>query len=196
LTYRLSQTAIILVFTIFISDFRKKNQMIPLINPRLTLLLKFCNPIPILITLVTFWIMQEITVSDLVALCCAALGTYIAAKAKLDLGKFHTWTGYFAGGPEFITSGLYSVIRHPLYTGIFLFIFASGLTVISHAPWPGVVLFVSSCTYITIFLITSARSETAALEKQFGAPFQEYARQVHSFLPIRAYTNKSGPPRA
>jgi protein-S-isoprenylcysteine O-methyltransferase Ste14 len=187
LAYRLIQTAIILVFTFFISDFRKKNQMIPLINPRLTLLLKFCNPIPILTTLVTFWIMEELVVGDLIALCFAALGTYIAAKAKLDLGKFHTWTGYFAGGPKFITTGLYAVIRHPLYTGIFMYMTACAITVILHAPLPGVVLFGVTCTYITIFLITSARRETAALEKQFGTQFQEYSRQVHSFLPLRRY---------
>jgi protein-S-isoprenylcysteine O-methyltransferase Ste14 len=185
--YRSVEMIIILTFAFFISDFRKKNKMIPLIDRRLILLLKVCYLIPVGIFIYTVLTMDQIFTVDYFVPIFTVLGTYMVAKAKADLGKYHTWTGYYAEGPVFVTEGIYSVIRHPLYTGIGLFILGSGINVLLHAPGLAALSYTICITYILAFITTSAVRETRRLKEQFGMDFEAYASSVHPFLPLRHY---------
>jgi protein-S-isoprenylcysteine O-methyltransferase Ste14 len=75
------------------------------------------------------------------------------------------------------TSGLYGVVRHPQYTGIFLAIFGEGVvhwpTVFSMAMFPIIVL-----AYVLL-----ARKEERQMLEQFGDQYRDYQRQVPMFLP-------------
>jgi hypothetical protein len=87
------QITIIFIFGVFISDIRKKKDMIPLINTRLTLALKMSYLVPIIIYCYTLVIMDWISPVDWTALAITSFGTLLSTKAKLDLGNNHSWTG-------------------------------------------------------------------------------------------------------
>ena len=123
------------VFVVFISDFRKKTGMVPLVNEKITKLLKFSYFVPLIICGYTLAIMDYLSYLDFLALVLTFLGTVIVAKAKLDLGICHTWAGYCKQSSELEVSGIYAYIRHPLYTGIHLFSVGELLTLALHAQW-------------------------------------------------------------
>jgi protein-S-isoprenylcysteine O-methyltransferase Ste14 len=186
--YRVLQIFITLIFALAISDFRKKNNMIPLINPHLTRLLKFCYFIPIIVYVHTLVTMDDIYIADYFVTLFSILGTYVVIKAKKDLGEYHTWTGNFGQVSAFVCKGIYSSIRHPLYTGIYIFILATLTTVLLHASALISLVVIVTCSYIMGFMFVSAKAETRRLKKQFGLEFETYCAGVHPFLPLRQYT--------
>lgn len=78
-----------------------------------------------------------------------------------------------------VTDGLYAVVRHPQYTGLFLALFGEGVV-----HWPtlfSIVLFpVIVGTYAWL-----ARREEAVMSERFGEAYRTYRRQVPMFLPGR-----------
>jgi len=133
--FKLVQFIIIGVFVVFISDFRKKKGMVPLVNEKITKLLKFSYFCPLIICGYTLAIMHYLSYLDFLALALTFLGTVIVVKSKLDLGICHTWAGYCKQSSELEVSGIYAYIRHPLYTGIHLFSVGELLTLTFHAQW-------------------------------------------------------------
>ena len=77
-----------------------------------------------------------------------------------------------------ITTGPYSVVRHPIYTGLFGLLIATGL---SMSTWQGLVLGVAFFAAGTVLRL---RSEERLLAETFGETFQEYRKRVPSFLPF------------
>lgn len=75
------------------------------------------------------------------------------------------------------TEGVYGVVRHPQYTGIFLALFGEGVvhwpTVFSVALFPVIVL--------AYFLL--ARKEERRMLAQFGDEYRAYRERVPMFLP-------------
>ncbi|MBI5016217.1 MAG: isoprenylcysteine carboxylmethyltransferase family protein [Deltaproteobacteria bacterium] len=79
---------------------------------------------------------------------------------------------------ELATDGLYAVVRHPQYTGIFLAIFGQ----LIHWPTiPTLVLF----PLIVWAYARLAKKEERAMLAQHGAAYAEYRRQVPMFFPRR-----------
>lgn len=109
------------VFIVFISDFRKKTGMVPLVNEKITKILKLSYFVPVIICAYTLTIMDYITSFDFVALALTFVGAVVVVKTKLDLGICHTWAGYCKQSSELEVSGIYSYMRHPLYMGVHLF---------------------------------------------------------------------------
>jgi protein-S-isoprenylcysteine O-methyltransferase Ste14 len=180
---------ITIIFVVFISDFRKKEGMIPLVNEKTTKLLKFSYLIPLLLFVYTLVTMNHIMFLDYFALLFTFLGTVLAVKAKTDLGICHTWTGYCKKSSKLTANGIYAYIRHPLYTGIFLFIFGGLMTIIPHAQWYITLIVVGMIVFIMSFLSITASKETQYLEKALGKDFQRYKEQTHPFLPLRKFIN-------
>ncbi|MDA8254290.1 MAG: isoprenylcysteine carboxylmethyltransferase family protein [Betaproteobacteria bacterium] len=75
-------------------------------------------------------------------------------------------------------TGLYSVIRHPQYTGIILAIFGQ----IVH--WPTIVTLVLFPVIVFAY-VRLARKEEREMLNRFGAAYQEYRQQVSMFVPRR-----------
>jgi len=181
------QVAVIVVFTAFISDFRKKGGMVPLMKKELILLLKLLYLAPLIAYGYVLHTMRSVFVSDFVALALTLLGTILVAKARVDLGTHHVWTGYFLETKTLVTTGVYAFLRHPLYTGICLFIWGGLITVVSRAPWLLNVIVLASVSYIQAFLCVAAAKETRILEQEHGHQFITYRSEVHAFLPRRLF---------
>lgn len=82
---------------------------------------------------------------------------------------------YFADG-QMVTDGVYAVIRHPQYAGIFLAIFGQ----IVH--WP-TILTVLLSPFIVGAYVRLARREEARLIQKYGAEYLAYRRRVPMFIP-------------
>lgn len=76
-----------------------------------------------------------------------------------------------------VTDGLYGLVRHPQYTGLFIALFGEGVvhwpTIFSVALFPVIVL--------AYYLL--ARSEERTVEEQFGDEYRAYRQRVPMFIP-------------
>jgi len=166
ISYKLIQLIAGSVFCVFISDYRQKKRMVPLVHPRSALLTKCCYPI---LFVAWIWVvirLEAITVLDWFALGLSLTGTVITIKAKLDLGDRHTWAGYRIENATPIAHGIYRYIRHPMYTGITMMILASTIVIALRLPWWLTICFILTNLWIIGFLIVSARRETVFLKQQ------------------------------
>ena len=186
--FKLVQFVLMGVFVVFISDFRKKNGMVPLVNKKVTKLLKFSYFGPLIICSYTIAIMEYLSYLDFVALALTFLGAIVVAKSKLDLGICHTWAGYCKRSSELEVSGIYAYIRHPLYTGIHLFSVGQLITLAVHAQWYLTLVAVIMGLLMISFLTIVASKETDYLTKNLGEHFIRYKEQVHPFLPLKKYS--------
>ena len=73
--------------------------------------------------------------------------------------------------------GLYGLMRHPQYTGLFIALFGEGVV-----HWP-TVFSVAALPFIILVYGLLARREEARMVELFGEEYQEYRRQVPMFLP-------------
>lgn len=189
--FKLSQIILLVIFVIYISDFRRKRGMYPLINEKLTKLLKISYLFPLILYVYIVINLESIFLLDILALILTALGTLTVVKAKKDLSKKHTWVGYSLSDSTFTTKGIYSYIRHPIYTGIYLFIGGGLFTTVPHAiskihPVFSLIALLS-IIYILFFITFLANKETKTLNKLHGKKFQTYKENVHPFLPIQRF---------
>jgi protein-S-isoprenylcysteine O-methyltransferase Ste14 len=92
------------------------------------------------------------------------------------LGKQWTYKARMIEGHELVTQGPYSLVRNPIYLGMFGAILGMGLV---FARWwtllAAVVLFLGG-HHIRI------SAEEQLLRETFGAKFAEYARRVPAFF--------------
>ncbi|MFH1328265.1 MAG: methyltransferase [Candidatus Bathyarchaeota archaeon] len=176
------------IFVVFISDFRKKTGMVPLVNEKITKLLKFSYFGPLIICAYTLATMDYLSYFDFLAVALTVFGTIVVVKSKLDLGICHTWAGYCKKSSELEVSGIYAYIRHPLYTGIHLFSVGELVTLTLHAQWYLTVVAVIMGGFMVSFLTITASKETAYLTKKLGEHFLRYKEKVHPFLPIKKYS--------
>jgi len=82
---------------------------------------------------------------------------------------------YYAGG-RLVTDGIYGIVRHPQYTGIFLAIFGQ------LAHWP-TILTLALSPAIVLAYVHLARWEERRLIAQFGSAYADYQQHVPMFFP-------------
>ncbi|MGH2602960.1 MAG: methyltransferase family protein [Dehalococcoidia bacterium] len=73
--------------------------------------------------------------------------------------------------------GLYGVVRHPQYTGIFLAIFGEGIV-----HWPTLIS-VAMFPVIVIAYVLLARKEERQMLAEYGDRYRDYQRRVPMFFP-------------
>jgi len=185
LIYKIFQILIILLFAFFVSDLRRKNVTKELLNGKLILLMKIIYIIPLLIFLISVINSDELLITDIISMSFTIVGLVIVILAKLTLGVNHSWTGYGTFPEEFLRKGIFSKIRHPMYTGIFICIFGMWFHVFWHATLLLAIINFSCSLFIFYVLISSARKETEHLINLFGDDYEHYANRVHPFLPIK-----------
>lgn len=186
--FRIAQSFISLVFAFLISDIRKKTHMTPLINEKCLHVLQICCLIPAALYAYTLITMDYLSSSDLVALTLTSFGTLIAGLGKITLAEKHTWTGYHLETTKsFLSKGIYAYIRHPLYTGVYVFIFGTICTFVAHLPYFLTAASLASLAYTMSFLAVAAARETKLLAREFGDEFLNYQAQVHACFPLRKY---------
>jgi protein-S-isoprenylcysteine O-methyltransferase Ste14 len=187
------QLTVLGLFVIYISDFRRKGNMVPLIKERWTYLLKASYILPFGAYVYVLATMTSVTMFDLVGLMVTATGTGLIIQSKRDLAAHHTWVGYCLPTTKFTSNGIYAYIRHPLYTGIYIVVLGAVFTIIPHANWQSLATVATAAiacmAYILVFLAFLARKETKLLTQKHGTPFEQYRQHVHPFLPLRKYTH-------
>ncbi len=178
------------VFIFYISDFRNKKGMLPLINKKIVSAVKYSYFIPVFIYLYTLLNLKTIFIHSYAGLIFTIGGTLLVAKAKLDLGKYHTWAGHILSSTKIVTSGIYSLIRHPIYTGIYIFMIGGVVIGIKNNPFSLLVttVILTLIIAIMVFLGFSAKKESNFLQEIFGEIYVKYKKEVHAFLPIRKYS--------
>lgn len=78
---------------------------------------------------------------------------------------------------QLVTSGLYSLVRHPQYTGLFIGLFGEGVV-----HWP-TLFSVGLFPLIVLAYGLLARSEEKRVAGQFGDEYRAYQQRVPMFLP-------------
>ncbi len=187
IAYKIIESLVFIVFFIFIADIRMKRGMKSLINEKLNILMKL---VFLASAVAYFYVLisaDGLIFPDIIAFILTLSGMLITVKAKLDLAGSHTWAGYRMNYSELVTRGIYRYIRHPLYTGIYIFIFGGLAIIMPRLPWFLVVLAAVVAIYFMISLIRRARLETRMLTETFGERYLAYKKQVHSFMPVRRY---------
>ncbi|SEH15078.1 Protein-S-isoprenylcysteine O-methyltransferase Ste14 [Natronorubrum sediminis] len=76
-----------------------------------------------------------------------------------------------------VTSGLYSYVRHPQYTGLFLALFGEGIV-----HWP-TIFSVGLFPIIVLTFTWLARKEERDMLDQFGEEYRTYQQEVPLFVP-------------
>jgi len=103
---------------------------------------------------------------------------WFCSAAIWALGKQWSLAARLVEGHRLVKEGPYSVVRNPIYTGMFGMLLATGLAV-SH--WIGLLIAVG------LFAIGTAirvRSEEKLLREAFGREFEEYAQCVPAVIPF------------
>jgi protein-S-isoprenylcysteine O-methyltransferase Ste14 len=105
-----------------------------------------------------------------------ALGILFAFWARFHLGR--NWSGNVTikTDHELIRTGPYARIRHPIYTGILLALFGTGL---ANDLWRSALGF----GLVLFGFWLKARREESVLEREFGVRFVEHVRATGMFVP-------------
>lgn len=118
---------------------------------------------------------------DLIVLTIAAvtgvLSVYLAYAASTQLGKNWSLTAKIQQGHELVTTGVYGLVRHPIYTAMLLLLVSQAL-IFSHW-WAFIPALLSFATGSVIRI----REEEKLLRDAFGAQYDEYAKKVPALVP-------------
>ena len=100
-------------------------------------------------------------------------GFFFAVWARIRLGSF--WSGSVAVIEEqlVIKNGPYSIVRHPLYTGVIAMLWGSFLII-------NIGFLLSPAILGTIFLLWKARLEETMLERYKGQEYTNYKKETQS----------------
>jgi protein-S-isoprenylcysteine O-methyltransferase Ste14 len=109
--------------------------------------------------------------------CLLALATVIWILISVRaLGKQWTVAARLVEGHKLVTQGPYSLVRNPIYSGMFGMLLATGIVL---TRWP---VFLAA---IVLFLATTMwriRIEEGLLRGQFGVEFEQYCKRVPAAL--------------
>jgi protein-S-isoprenylcysteine O-methyltransferase Ste14 len=114
----------------------------------------------------TFWMGAALTVA----------GLLFAVWARRHLASNWSSSVTIKQGHELITSGPYSLVRHPIYTGILTGFVGTAMAL---AQVRGVVGFV----LIFVAFWTKLRKEEKWMHSQFGETYASYAHQTAALVP-------------
>jgi protein-S-isoprenylcysteine O-methyltransferase Ste14 len=117
-------------------------------------------------------------VTALLTMAMATGSVWFCSAAVRTLGKQWSLAARVLEGHRLVTEGPYSIVRNPIYTGMFGMLLATGLA-ISH--WIGLLI------AIAVFAIGTAirvHSEEKLLREMFGEEFEAYTRKVPAVVPF------------
>ncbi len=116
----------------------------------------------------------------IVAWACVALiavGFAFSCWARLHLGRL--WSGTVTAKAEHhvVDTGPYGLVRHPIYTGLLLAIFATMVA-------KGIVWGIAGAILLTVGIVMKARLEERFLRDELGTAYDDYARRVPMLVPF------------
>ena len=115
---------------------------------------------------------------QILAIGLSIFSVWMAVSAITELGKQWSLTARLTENHQLITSGVYGIVRHPIYTAMLGMLVATGF-VLSH--WLAIVLGI-----IVFFIGTKIRtnSEEKLLREAFADEYQKYAAKVAPLIPF------------
>lgn len=121
---------------------------------------------------------QVLDIALAVSTAVLAVGSvWLMRSAFGTLGAQWSLTARVLAEHELIMSGVYGLVRHPIYTGMFGLLLATGLAA-SH--WIGLL---AGLVVFWTGMSIRVRSEERLLRAAFGAQYEDYARRVPAVLP-------------
>ena len=115
---------------------------------------------------------------QIIAVVLAGVSVWLAMSAIGELGKQWSLQARLIEGHKLVKSGVYSIVRHPIYTAMLGMLLATGF-VFSH--WIGIV------GGVIVFLIGTqirTRIEERLLRDAFGEEFLEWRSKVPGLIPF------------
>ncbi|KAI0028734.1 hypothetical protein K488DRAFT_57882, partial [Vararia minispora EC-137] len=137
----------------------------------------------------------SVTPLFLLGTAATLVGAYIRAACYRELGTFFTFSLTIRDNHKLVTTGPYTLVRHPSYTGIVLLNIGMTLCIFGPGSWfaqAGADTALGKCMVlywiwqsgVLIMAVRRAPSEDEMLHRQFGGEWEEYARKVpHMFIP-------------
>ncbi len=113
-------------------------------------------------------------------LCVGLLAAGIAFAWWARIGMGRLWSGRITrkAGHVVLDSGAFAIVRHPIYLGILVAVYATALA-------KGTLWGVAGALMVTVGLLLKARLEERWLTDEFGAAYAAYRHRVPMLLPLR-----------
>ena len=118
----------------------------------------------------------------LLAVGVAFSGSFLVISAIRTLGKEWSLTARITEGHRLVTSGPYSLVRNPIYTGMWGL--QLGTCMAYSAWWLGYkMLAITAVIYYAGTALRVSREEKL-LRAEFGSAFDDYAKRVPAIIPL------------
>jgi len=134
--------------------------------------------LPIMVQVLGIAIFQFNVVACLVALAVMLLGVGLRVWAAVSLGAFYTTTLMVTEGQRVVTSGPYTLVRHPGYLGEILLWAAFG--VLSESL---VVVILLPLMFIAVYLYRIS-AEEVMLASELGDDYLQYQKRTRKLVPL------------
>jgi protein-S-isoprenylcysteine O-methyltransferase Ste14 len=105
------------------------------------------------------------------------VGIGLAIWARTVLGKNWSAMVTIKEGHQLVRTGPYSLVRHPIYSGLLLAVLGTALVV-------GEVRGLMAVAIAFTGWLVKSRTEEAFLMEQFGSQYQEYRRHTRALVPF------------
>ncbi len=112
----------------------------------------------------------------LTGLFFCAVGVIIACRARYLLGKNWSLSVQKKDEHELITTGIYSLVRHPIYTGLVLMFFGNSLIV---GDWRGLI----AVAIVLLSFLFKLKKEEKWLTEVFGDRYITYKAHTKMLIP-------------
>lgn len=115
---------------------------------------------------------------QIAAVLLAAASVWLAMSAVRELGKQWSLEARLVEGHKLITSGVYQIVRHPIYTAMLGMMISTGII---FSRW-----YILIAAVIVFFIGTKIRtnSEEKLLREAFPDEYKTFAEKVPAFIPF------------
>jgi protein-S-isoprenylcysteine O-methyltransferase Ste14 len=120
---------------------------------------------------------NDFDVFTLIGILMIISGITFRALAVRYLGKYFTPTVQIKDDHRLVTTGPYSIVRHPSYTGAFLAIIAGGVVLESLTG------FIISCMAMIIAYYVRIGIEEKELTAKFGDEYRQFTKRTKMIIP-------------
>jgi protein-S-isoprenylcysteine O-methyltransferase Ste14 len=112
-------------------------------------------------------------------LCVSVIlaGIALAWWARIGMGRL--WSGRITRKPDHVVldSGAFAIVRHPIYLGILLAVYATAVA-------KGTIWGLAGASLVSVGILLKARLEERWLTAELGEAYKDYRRRVPMLIPL------------